>query len=135
MKNEIVIDNIKFWVDQNIIHTSINGKIDKKFLEIEDIFVEVILALTVGNFKPLLIDLTTISKLNAINLFKILSRSSQIKTLVLSKSFLVQSYDLKLLLDLYNFGNETIVPNKISTKYSHAVKYCNQSYEQFNASY
>jgi anti-anti-sigma regulatory factor len=135
MKNEIIFDNVKFWLDQHIIHCSFNSKFDERFLEyeIEDLFIEVISSLSIGNFKPILIDLTEVTYLNSISLYKFLSRSTQIKSSVLSKSFLVRSMDLKILLSLYNFGSIEVVPNKICTNFNMAVNYCNEKHQMFNA--
>ena len=137
MKNEIILDRVKFWIDQDIIHAKFNGHVDKRFIEIEveDIFIEVIKAMSNGKYRPLLIDLTELSKLNTVRLFKMLFRNVEIKSLVLSKSFLVKSLDLKLFMQLYKFRSTTIVPYKISTNYKHTLKFCNENYAQFNASY
>lgn len=137
MGNEIVYDSVKFWLDHHVIHCRIKNNISKEFSEIEfeDLFVKIISSLTNVNYKPVLIDLTDLSYLNALSVFKTISRSLQIKSIVLSKTFLVQSIDLKLLLSLYNFGNNSVVPNKISTNYNGALKFSNETYEQFNASY
>ncbi|NNC51111.1 MAG: hypothetical protein HKO01_11300 [Flaviramulus sp.] len=137
MGNEIVYDNVKFWLDHHVIHCRIKNNINEEFskIEFEDLFIKIISTLTYGNYKPVLIDLTDLSYLNALSVFKTISRSIRIKSTVLSKTFLVQSIDLKLLLSLYNFGNDSVVPNKISTNYNVALKYSNETYEQFNASY
>lgn len=135
MKNEIIFDNVKFWLNQDIIHCSFYGKIDKQFLdfEIEYIFAEVITSLSNGSFKPILIDLTGVSNTNAFSLYKVISRNPQIKPYVISKSFLVKSFNIKLLFKLYNIGNDGVVPIKISTSFINAVQYSNEKYLEFNA--
>ena len=135
MKNEIIFENVKFWQDQDIIHCSFNSEFDDRLLEIEieDLFVQVIDALSNGSYKPILIDLTAVSYLNAIGLYKFISRNSQIKSYVLSKSFIVKSIDIKLLLELYNLGSDGVVPNKICTNFDRAIQYCNEKHAAFNA--
>ena len=135
MNNEIIFENVNFWLDQHIIHCSFNSKFDERFreIEIEDLFIEVISAFSNGNYKPILIDLTRVSNLTAINLYKLISRNSQIKTYVLLKSFIVKSFDIKLLLKIYDFGANAIVPNKICTNFNRAVQYCNEKHSEFNS--
>lgn len=135
MKNEITFDNVKFWLDHHIIHCSFNDKFDKRFLdtEIEHIFVEVITAFSIGNCKPILIDLTKVSTIQAYGLYKFISRNSQIKSYVISKSFLVSSFNIKLLFKLFNIGNNGVIPVQISTSFERAIKYSNAKYLEFNA--
>ncbi|WJJ97410.1 hypothetical protein [Algibacter luteus] len=137
MKNEIILDNVKFWLDQDIIHATFNSHVDKSFIEFEAevIFIEVIKAMSYGKYRPILIDLSGVSRLNSIRLFKLFSSNAQIKSLVLSKSFIVKSLDLKFFLELFKIGSPTIVPIKISTDYTDTLKFCNENYAQFNASY
>ena len=135
MKNQITIDNVKFWLDQNIIHCCFNEKFDRRFLdlEIEDIFIEVITAFTSGTYKPILIDLTRVNNYKAYSLYKFISQNIQLRSYVISKTFLVKSFDIKLLFELYNLGKEDIIPTNVSTSFNRAIQYSNQSYLEFNA--
>ncbi len=135
MKNEIVLNHVKFWQDQNIIHATFISNVDKNFIEIEveEIFIEVITALSNEQYRPLLIDITQLSRPNTVRLFKLLCRNWKINSLILAKSFIVKSWDLKLFLELFKLGRPSIVPNKISTDYKDTLKFCNDNYAQFNA--
>lgn len=135
MKNEIIFHSVKFWLDQNIVHCSFNDKVDNRFLdfEIENIFVEAISAFTIGNCKPILIDLTKVSDLKAYNIYKYISNNTKLKSFVLSKSFLVKSFNMKLLFKLYSFIDDGIIPIQISTDLQTAVQYSNEKYIEFNA--
>lgn len=135
MNNEITFDNVRFWLDQNIIHCSFNGGFDKRYLdvEIEDIFVEVITSFTSGSYKPILIDLTGVNSIKAFNLYRFISDSVQLKSYVISKSFLVKSLSLKLLFELYNLGCCGVIPTNISTNFNRAMQYSNKRYLEFNA--
>lgn len=137
MKKQVEFDNMEFGLDHDFIHCKFKGKLNKTFLQLdmEDIIIEVVPTLSEINYKPIIFDLTQISKLDAVRVFKILSRNSNIKLLVLSKSFLVKSFDLKLLFDLCSFKCGSVVPNKVFTSYSQSVKFCSKDYEQFNACY
>ncbi|MGB5420099.1 hypothetical protein [Algibacter sp.] len=135
MKNEMIFDNVKFWLDQHIIHCSFNEKFDDRILDndIENLFIEVITALTIGNCKPILIDLTQVSNVKACSLYRFISRNSELKSYVISKSFLVKSINIKLLFKLLNIGNDGVIPVKISTNLNNAVQYSNEKYLEFNA--
>lgn len=135
MKNEITFDKVKFWLDDNIIHCQFSNRMEKKFIktEVEDIIIKVLSTLSKGNYKPVLIDLTKVSNINAIYLYALIYRSSKIKSLVISKSFIVKSFGLNLLFKIYSLGNNGVVPIKISTNLINAIQYCNQKYSEFNA--
>lgn len=134
MKNEIIIDNIKFWINQNIIYCKIDNdfKSDSIGVELEEIFSNAIQALSKGKYKPILINMTDVNFLLSIKLFRYLSNNVLIKTLVLSKTFLVNSFGLKILLFIYSLTTDPIVPNKVFKYNSLAIKHCNKKYMEFN---
>jgi hypothetical protein len=135
MKNEITIDNVNFWVDENIIFCRIGSDFDEfnKWNEIDDIFQYAISILSNGKYLPILIDLRETNYSLSIKIFKFLSFDSAIKTFVLSKTFLVNSYVLKALLLMYNFSASMIVPNSVFTDFNSALEDCNKNYSQFNS--
>lgn len=135
MKKEIIFDNVKFWLDQHIIYCSFNSKFDKRILEIEieQLFIEVITAFSLDNYKPILIDLTNLSYSKAYSLYKFISRNTNIKAHVISKSFLVRSLNEKLLFKLYGILDDGVVPIQISTNYNRAIAYSQKQYLEFNS--
>ncbi|WP_396602969.1 hypothetical protein [Algibacter sp. R77976] len=133
MKSEITFDNVRFWLDQHVIHCSFNERFDKRFHEIEDAFFEVVTAFIIGNYKPILIDLTKVNRFKAYHLYRFISSSAQLRSFVISKSFLVKSFNLKLLFELYNIGDDGVIPTNISTDFNKAIQFSEKRYLEFNA--
>ncbi len=134
MRNVIQFDGIMFWVDQNIIYCKLNAVLLKNHqnADIEEIFYNAISILSNGTYLPILINLEEMSNSNSLKIFKIISNSALIKSLVLSRIFLVRSTGLKLMLSLNNIVLNRIVPNKIFKDFNLAIKYCNTDYMDFN---
>ncbi|WAC02316.1 hypothetical protein N7U66_00720 [Lacinutrix neustonica] len=135
MKDNKLVNDIKFWVDQNVIHCSIPSGFEANSLEmdLEAVFFNAISTLSNGKYLPLLIDMEAIEFSLSIKLFKFLSKNSLIKTVVLSKTFLVNSLILKAFLSLHNFTYDPVVPNTIFNDFSSAIKCCNKNVMVFNA--
>ncbi|WP_344785830.1 hypothetical protein [Postechiella marina] len=135
MKNKILLKNVKFWIDRNVIHCDFSSKFDKKLhkAEIENLFITIISAFSNGKYKPLLIDLTGLDSKKAIDLYKLLSSSTKIDSYALSESFIVKSFKVKLFLELYKLISTKILPNNISTNLTGALQYSNKKYIEFNA--
>ena len=134
MNNEISVGDIKFWEHENIIYCEIYSGFDENNTngEIEEIFLSAISILSNGKYKPILINLRKTNFALSFKMFKFLSKNFHIKTKVLSKTFLVNSYGLKALLFIYNFATFPIVPNTIFTDYNSAIIDCNENYMLFN---
>lgn len=135
MKNKNLVNDIKFWVDQNIIHCSIPNGFEEHSLEedIEALFFNAISTLSKDRYMPILIDIQAVNFLLSVKLFKFLSNNALLNTAVLSKTFLVNSFVLKVFLSLYNFSNDPIVPNAIFNNDSAAITYCDHKIMVFNA--
>ena len=108
MMDDKLIENFKFWVDQEVIYCQILNDLtdlddDNKIKDIEHIFLNKIFMLSKDVHMPILIDLKELNFSNAIKVFKFLSKNTLIKSLVLSKTFLVDSYKLKILLNIQSF--------------------------------
>ncbi|SFZ94967.1 hypothetical protein SAMN05428642_1065 [Flaviramulus basaltis] len=134
MKDETLKRNILFWIDQNIIYCKISKNVGKNNIgvELEDTFSQAITMLSYGKYIPILINIREINFLTSIRLFIYLSNNLAIKNLVLSKTFLVDSFALKILLFLYSLTIDTIVPNRVFNIHSSAIKHCNKKYMEFN---
>ena len=134
MKNEALKDSIEFWENQNIIYCKIKNNFNNKYigLELEEAFSCAISNLSDGKYMPVLIRMPKTNFLASINLFRFLSKNQLIQTLVLSKTFLVQSKFLKVILCMYCFCMVPIVSNRVFNIYSTAIKDCKKRYLQFN---
>ncbi|AUC82456.1 hypothetical protein [Lacinutrix sp. Bg11-31] len=135
MKNEIQINNIKFWVDQNIIYCKFYNDFDKNYFHdgFEDIFYEAISILSNGTYLPVIFDLRGLKSLVLVKLFKLLSNSSKLEKTVLSKVFLIESQKRKIILSFYLMFRDTNVPNLIFMESDLAIKYSNHNYALFNS--
>jgi len=134
MRNVIQFDGIMFWVDQNIIYCKLNPVFLKNHEKsnVEDIFYNAISILSNGRYLPILISLEEMDSTSSLRTFKIITNSNLIKTLVLSKIFLVRSISSKIMLSLNNVVANKIVPNKIFKDFNSANKYCQNNYMSFN---
>ena len=134
MKNEVLTDGIKFLVDQNIIYCYINSNFNehKIGVELEETFSHAILKLSDGKYIPLLINMTELNFLVSLKMFRYLSKNKLIKTLVLSKTFLVQTSLLKFLLCIYCLTIESIVSIRVFNFYTSAIRDCKKKYMEFN---
>lgn len=133
MKNEILLGGIKFWVDQNVIHCKIykSFNVTSRGKDTEEIFFNAITILSNGKCMPLLINMCEIDYSLSIKTFKYISANSLIKTAVLSKTFLVNSFLLKIYLGIYNFIGDPLVPNAIFKDFNSAIFYCNEKASEF----
>lgn len=134
MRSVIQFDGIKFWVDQDIIHCNLDSVFFSKYekANIEEIFYNAIPILSKGTYMPFLINIENLERPCALKIFNIISKSAQIKRLVLSRIFLVNSIELKVILSLNNIIVKQVVPNKIFRGYDAAVNFCKNDYMIFN---
>ncbi|MUU77482.1 hypothetical protein [Winogradskyella endarachnes] len=134
MKNVIEFDGIKFWVDQNTIHCDLNTVFFKTFDSaiIEELFCDILPLISNGTYMPIIVNLESLNRKNALRIFRIISKSAVIKKLVLSRIFLVDSLKLKLVLSLNNILVKQVVPNKIYTDFNTAHEFCKNDFKIFN---
>lgn len=134
MRNVIQFDGIKFWVDKNIIHCKLYTGFFKNYqkINIEDILFNSISILSNGNYMPILINLEQISNSNSLKFFKLISNSDLMKTLVLSRVYLVQSAGLKVLLSLHKNNSNQFISNKIYKDFNLAIESCYKDYMVYN---
>jgi hypothetical protein len=135
MKDEIQINNIKFWVGQNIIYCKLydNSNVDYSDKGIEDLFYEAISMLSDGTYLPVIFDFREVNSGLSVKLFKLLSNSVKIKSIVLSKAFLIKNYKHKMLLLFHVMFSDSNVPNLIFKDSDLAIQYSNQNYAIFNS--
>lgn len=134
MTEEILIDNIKFWVDQNIIYCKIYDgfEINSLLKDAELIFYNGISTLSKGKYMPVIINMREIDYTFSIKIYKFLSNSTLLNSIVLSKAFLVHRLGLKILLSIYNFTSDPVVPSEIFNNQNLATQHCNRDHRVFN---
>lgn len=134
MEGNVHTENINIWIDQDIIHCEFNNDQDiyDMYSNLEVIFLNTIPVLSKGKYMPLMIDLKRVKNKIAVKLFKSLSNNRLIEESVLSTTFLVRSFGLKVFLDIYDFLNNAILPHKICIDYNSAVLYCDHKIKVFN---
>jgi hypothetical protein len=135
MRNEIQLDDMKFWVDQNIMYCKMHSDLKKTYqkIDIEEIFYNGISILSNGKYMPIIIDLENLGFTDSIKLFKVLAHSQIVRSLILSQVFLVHSLRLKVILSIYNFNRKPFFLNKICNDLNGAIKYCNKDNMVFNS--
>ncbi|MBQ0786990.1 MAG: hypothetical protein KBT69_05800 [Oceanihabitans sp.] len=135
MKNKRLANSFKFRVDQNIIFCDVSNDFNEKWLDkdLEEIFSNTISRLSKGTHMPILINLGVLDFYTGIKVFKSLSNNSKIKSIVLSETFLVNSYRLKLFLIVQNIMDITIIPDAIFKNFQSARHYCNKNNQMYNA--
>lgn len=135
MRSEIQLDDMKFWVDENIIYCKINPDLSKDYqkIDIEEIFYNGISILSNGRYLPIIIDLDRVGYSDTIKIFKFLAHNNIVRSLILSQIFLVKSISLKIILSIYNFNKKPFFFNKICSDINIATKYCNKDNMVFNS--
>ena len=135
MRSEIQLDDMKFWVDENIIYCKINPNLSKDYqrIDIEEIFYNGISILSYGRYLPIIIDLEGVGYSDSIKIFKYLAHNHNVRSLILSQIFLVKSTSLKVILSIYNFNKKPFFLNKICFDINTAIKYCNKYNLVFNS--
>lgn len=134
MKNVIEFDGIKIWSEDNIIYCNLNSVFFETYNKssIEELFCNIIPILSNGTYMPIIINLEHLNRPYALRIFYVISKSAVIKKLVLSRIFLVNSLELKLILSLNNILVRQIVPNKIFRRFDAAYKFSKNDFKIFN---
>ncbi|WP_299101589.1 hypothetical protein [uncultured Winogradskyella sp.] len=134
MRNVFQFDGIVFWVNQDIIHCKLDSQFFTKYNSETTVALlkDTIPSLSHGSYLPLLINVENLERPCALKLFNIISNSSDIKKLVLSRIFVVNSFGLKIILTLNNLIVKQAVPNKIFRNYNSAITFCKNDYLSFN---
>ena len=126
MKDEIKLDGIKFWVEEDIIFCKIKSDFFESYnkTDVQDIFYNTISILSPGKYMPFLIDLKGVSCFNAIKLFKNLAFNGEVRRLILSQIFLVRSMGVKVILIFFSLIKKPFFYNKICSNREFAIKFC-----------
>lgn len=127
----------KFWLEDGILFCKfIPKKCSNEFREdfIEE-YLKAIATLSNGGYFPIIIDLRKLNDSYALSVIRLLSKNQELKLAILSKSFLVNSVFLQVLLSVLNIAQDPIIPNKIFRNYESAIKYSSETNYIFNSQY
>lgn len=135
MKGEILVGKFKFWVNSNIVHCRTLEDFDAINFDnnIQQAFLEAITSLSQDRYMPLLVDLQNLEFANAFKTFRFFIGNSEINKAILSKTFLVSTLPLNVLLSGYTFLREPFFPNTIFSDPKRALTNCTKISKMFNA--
>jgi hypothetical protein len=134
MSNLIKCKKAEFWLEEGVLFCEFipeECKNDFKQEFIKD-FLKSIATLSNGRYFPLLIDLRQLNDKLAFSVVKLLTKNPELKSLILSKSFVVNSFFLQFGLIVLKGVQNPIIPNKIFRSYENAVKYSLETNYIFN---
>ena len=135
MRQQIKCKKAKFWILEGVLFCKfIVGEYEKGFSdEFLDDYLNAITTLSDGKFFPLIIDLRELNEDCALSIVRTIATNSKIKSSVLSKSFVVNTYFIQLVLIVLRGIQDPEIPNKIFSSYSKAVAYSLSINQSFNA--
>lgn len=125
----------KFWLNDGVLFCEFIPKQCKKEFN-EDFlkdYLNAIDTLSNGRYFPLLIDLRKLDNSFVFPVVKVLSKNPELKSAILSKSFVVSSFLTQLEINLFKFIHDPIIPNKVFVSYKKAVNYSLKTNNIFNA--
>ncbi|MFD1161035.1 MULTISPECIES: DUF7793 family protein [Hwangdonia] len=135
MSNQIECNKAKFWLEEGILFCKfIKGNCTKEFSEdfLEE-YINAINTLSGGSYLPLLIDLRDLKEKEAFSVTTIIANNTKLKSALLSKSFVVNSYYVQFILVVLRRIHDPIIPNKIFRNYERAIAYSLETNQTFNA--
>ena len=135
MSNPIKCRKAKVWLEDGVLFcVFIPKECDIEFKDdfIED-FLKAIVLLSNGGYYPLLIDLRQLSNASAFSVVKILAKNPDLKSAILSKSFVVSSYFMQFMILVFKGIQDPVIPNKVFRSYENAIKYSLETNYVFNA--
>ncbi len=135
MTKQIQLDRVKFWIDNGVlfckVQNSNNGQVIKKD-NIND-YVKAIAALSCGEYYPLLIDFRDVDNKDTIAQVRLLANNTELKSVILSKSFVVNSAFMQFMLVVLHGIYDPIIPNKVFKSFESAFQYSVEINQIFNA--
>ncbi|MDD7886963.1 hypothetical protein [Flavivirga sp. 57AJ16] len=135
MEGKIEVGCIRLWLQDSVIYCKIVNGFYENEMEHNTgkALHDIISIVSKGKYLPLLIDLRGLNFITSIKLFRFLSSSSYIKVSVLSKTFLVDSFALKILLIIQSYAISPIAPDTIFSHCGLSINYCKKKYTMFNS--
>lgn len=134
MSNIIIDNKAKFWIHDGVIFCEfIPAKYSNVFSkEFFHNYLNAIHTLSKGGYFPLLVDLRRLSDNIVYPIIKFLCKSPELKSVILSKSFVVSSNSMQFGLIALRMAQDPVIPNKIYRSYDKAVKYSLKTNNFFN---
>lgn len=135
MTKQIQLDRVKFWRDNGVlfckVQNSDNGQVIKKD-NIND-YIKAITTLSNGEYYPLLIDFRDVDNKDTISQVRLLANNTELKSVILSKSFVVNSAFMQFMLVVLHGIYDPIIPNKVFKNFENAFQYSVEINQIFNA--
>ncbi|XMO85049.1 hypothetical protein AAFN75_09645 [Algibacter sp. AS12] len=135
MENVRKCNKAKFWLDEGILFCKFErGECTKEFSEefLEE-YVNTITSISGGSYFPLLVDLRILKEKEAFTVIQVIANNLELKSAILSKAFVVNSYFIQLALVALRKIYDPIIPNKIFKNYNNAISYSLETNHFFNA--
>lgn len=135
MSNQLICKKAKFWLKDGVLYcVFIPKECEDEFKTdfLED-FLKAVATLSKGSYFPLLIDLRQLKNANAFSVVKTLSKNPELKSAILSKSFVVNTFFLQVALIVFKRIYDPVIPNKIFKSYDNAIKYSLETNYIFNS--
>lgn len=135
MKRQIKCRKAKFWIEDGVLFCEFKNEKDKKKFNEDclDEYIEAISTLSNDRYLPLIIDLRKLKDSYAFSIVHVLAKNPKLKSAILTKSFVVNSYFLQFLILVLRRGYDPIIPNKIFTSFERAIEYSLDTNYIFNA--
>ncbi|WP_372754255.1 hypothetical protein [Mariniflexile sp.] len=135
MSKKVKCGNAEFWLDSGVVFCRFMQKESVNNFNTENLkdYFSVIDKLSNGRYYPLVIDLRNLGDGYVFSVVKKLSRNLELKTIVLSKSFVVSSFATKFGLAIFNLIPDPIIPNRIFCSFEKAVHYSLKTNYIFNS--
>ncbi|WP_308993204.1 hypothetical protein QLS71_008235 [Mariniflexile litorale] len=135
MVKQIKCKKAKFWLKEGVLFCRfIRGECKKEFSqEFLDEHIKAITTLSNGRYYPLLIDLRQLNENYAFSVVKIIANNPELKSVILSKSFVVNSCFVQFVLVVLKRIDDPVIPNKVFRNYDTAIEYSLETNHFFNA--
>lgn len=134
--NSIKLERAKFWTDKEILFCKMLNMDASHHLtdETADTYLKAIVTLCNGKKMPLLIDLRNTQGAFLSTAAKKLGEGIEISKLILSEAFVINSLNVKLLINSFKRIYEPITPFEIFEDYNDALNYSINSKNSNNGS-
>jgi hypothetical protein len=137
MDGQIKCKKAIFRIEDHVLYCEfISKKCSKEFKENHlEKYLKAIATMSNGRYYPLLIDLRDFNVAFIFSVVRVLAKNQELKSIILSKSFVVNSSFLQFVFILFMRINDPVIPNKIFTNYHKAIRYSLETNQVYNASY
>lgn len=135
MNEQIKCKHIELWKKDGVLFSKFMRKNGKKEFSKNCLaeYLNAITTLSNGRYLPLIIDLRKLKDKNVFSLIEILAKDPNLKSAILSKSFIINSRFLHFILVVLRMVHDPIIPNKVFISDKSAMAYSLKTNHIFNA--